>query len=170
MNFTPGLFSHHETPYSFVYIYFSFSRPGVLSVRDSAGNRDITGADPAEENSNPNADNQPAPVVLRIYQLSSDEIFQRERFMPLWQQDQALLKEQLLARKVTEPVYPGSRETLLLQLQPGTTHIGVLAGFSAAAQAKNKQVIAVLPLPLMQVSLFLDGQALSLTAGADDES
>lgn len=123
----------------------------------------------AEENSNPNADNQPAPVVLRIYQLSSDEIFQRERFMPLWQQDQALLKEQLLARKVTEPVYPGSRETLLLQLQPGTTHIGVLAGFSAAAQAKNKQIIAVLPLPVMQVSLFLDGQTLLLTTGENDE-
>lgn len=123
----------------------------------------------AEENSNPNADNQPAPVVLRIYQLSSDEIFQRERFMPLWQQDQALLKEQLLARRVTEPVYPGGRETLLLQLQPGTTHIGVLAGFSAA-QAKNKQVIAVLPLPLMQVSLFLDGRTLLLTAEAGDES
>lgn len=123
----------------------------------------------AEENSNPNADNQPAPVVLRIYQLSSDEIFQRERFMPLWQQDQVLLKEQLLARKVTEPVYPGSRETLLLMLKPGTTHIGVLAGFSAAAQAKNKQVIAVLPLPVMQVSLSLDGQTLSLSAGAGDE-
>lgn len=123
----------------------------------------------AEENSNPNADNQPAPVVLRIYQLSSDEIFQRERFMPLWQQDQVLLKEQLLARKVTEPVYPGSRETLLLQLQPGTTHIGVLAGFSAAAQAKNKQIIAVLPLPVMLVSLFMDGQTLSLTAGENDE-
>lgn len=123
----------------------------------------------AQENSNPNADNRPAPVVLRIYQLSSDEVFQRERFMTLWQQDQALLKEQLLARKVTEPVYPGSRETLVMMLQPGTTHIGVLAGFSAAAQAKNKQIIAVIPLPVMQLSLSLDGQSLSLTAGVADE-
>ncbi|WP_413495845.1 type VI secretion system lipoprotein TssJ [Morganella psychrotolerans] len=120
-----------------------------------------------QENSNPNADNQPAPVVLRIYQLNSDEIFNRESFMALWQHDQSLLKEQLLAKRTTGPVYPASEETLLLPLQAGTTHIGVLAGFAKAGEAKNKIVAAVLPLPVMLMSLYLDGLTMSMTAGAD---
>lgn len=121
----------------------------------------------AQENINPNADNRPAPIVLRIYQLNSDEIFNREPFMALWQHDQLLLKEQLLAKRTTGPVYPGSDENLLLPLQAGTTHIGVLAGFARAGEAKNKIVAAVLPLPVMLMSLHLDGLTMSMTAGAD---
>jgi type VI secretion system protein VasD len=77
---------------------------------------------------NPDNVGQPAPVVVRYYQLSDVEPFNHAGFYPLYDQDENTLKQTLLSRGETL-VPPGGSRTVEVELSPATRAIGIVVAF-----------------------------------------
>ncbi len=83
----------------------------------------------ASDDLNPDIQTRPSPIVLRIYTLKSDSIFKNADFFALYEQDEAILGEDLISREELE-ITPGENRTLeKRELPAGSTHIGVLAAY-----------------------------------------
>jgi type VI secretion system protein VasD len=68
------------------------------------------------------------PVQLRLYQLKNDATLRTATFEEIWQNDQAILKDELLKRE-ERTIYPGKTERVELKPEPGATKLVVVALF-----------------------------------------
>lgn len=82
----------------------------------------------ASEQLNPNADKQPSPTVVRIYELKSADTFDGASFDSLFYNDSSTLGADLLGRKEVE-MLPGQTVTVDRTAAAGTGFVGVIAGF-----------------------------------------
>lgn len=82
----------------------------------------------ASDQLNPNADNQPSPTVVRIYELKSADAFNAASFDDLFYDDTSKLGADLLGRKEIE-MLPGQATIVKRTAEPGTGFVGVVAGF-----------------------------------------
>jgi type VI secretion system protein VasD len=95
---------------------------------------------------NPDHLGRAAPILVRIYELRSDEQFQDTDFFSLQQQDKQILGDQLLARDELI-LLPGERHVLQRQLDPQTRYLAVLAGYRQLHSATWRSVQALAPAP-----------------------
>jgi type VI secretion system protein VasD len=77
---------------------------------------------------NPNADNQPSPTVVRLYDLKSTDTFTNATFNDLFYKDAATLGGDMLGRKEIE-MLPGQSMRFKREAESGTKYVGVIAGF-----------------------------------------
>lgn len=77
---------------------------------------------------NPDAQNRPSPIVLRIYQLKDDAAFKDADFFALYDKEQATLAAALVSRVEFE-VAPGEQRTVDYQLSPDARFVGVAAAY-----------------------------------------
>ncbi len=77
---------------------------------------------------NPNADGKPAPLVLRIYELSSIDTFQNSDFFALYDDEAATIGKDILEKYEVE-VRPNEKYTYNRSLNLGTRYIGVIAAY-----------------------------------------
>jgi type VI secretion system protein VasD len=77
---------------------------------------------------NPDRNQRPSPVVIRIYQLRRDEPFKAAPFEPLYDDDMKTLGEAFLTRDEFT-LKPGERRAVDVELAVDTRFIGVLAAF-----------------------------------------
>lgn len=77
---------------------------------------------------NPNADNQPSPTVVRLYDLKSADTFSNATFNDLFYKDAATLGGDMLGRKEIE-MLPGQTMHFKRDAELGTKYVGVIAGF-----------------------------------------
>ena len=77
---------------------------------------------------NPDAQNRPSPIVVRVYQLKDDAAFKDADFFALFDKEQATLAASLVSREEFE-VAPGSQKTLDYQLSLDARFVGVAAGY-----------------------------------------
>lgn len=89
---------------------------------------------------NPDADNNPTPVVVRIYMLSSQTAFMNADFFQLWEKDEATLGPSMLYRYETI-MSPGSARHLGAKLADKTALIGVTVGFRDYRNAKWRALV-----------------------------
>jgi len=82
----------------------------------------------AAENVNPNDHGQAAPILVRIYELKSDETFKRADFLTLQNTDKAILGADMLV-KDEFILRPGDSKSIRRKSYADTTAIGVLAGY-----------------------------------------
>jgi type VI secretion system protein VasD len=82
----------------------------------------------ASADANPDAQNRPSPIVVRVYQLKDDAAFKDADFFALYDKEQATLAASLVSREEFE-VAPGSQKTLDYQLSPDARFVGVAAGY-----------------------------------------
>ncbi len=75
---------------------------------------------------NPDPDGLPAPVLVRLYELTSDDVFNRTDFFSLFDQEQAVLGGNLLRAREFQLV-PGQIVDISGQVDPRTQFLGIIA-------------------------------------------
>ncbi len=82
----------------------------------------------ADPNLNPAVDGRASPIVIRIYQLNQTARFDNSDFFALYENDQAVLADELQVRTELE-IKPDEKYRNQLEIKPDTRFIAVLAAF-----------------------------------------
>ncbi|HMD73040.1 MAG TPA: type VI secretion system lipoprotein TssJ [Steroidobacteraceae bacterium] len=77
---------------------------------------------------NPDAQNRPSPIVVRIYQLKDDAAFKDADFFALYDKEEATLAASLGSRAEYE-LAPGESRSVDYSVSPDTRFIGVIAAY-----------------------------------------
>lgn len=80
------------------------------------------------EDINPDISGRPSPMVVRIYSLRSDGIFNNADFFALYEKDSVILGDTMTSREELE-ISPGDSMELEKEYDLKTTHVGVLAAY-----------------------------------------
>lgn len=91
---------------------------------------------------NPGVDGQPAPVVMRIYQLNGETNFVNASFRQLWEEDAKTLGPTMLGKSEVF-LTPGGVERVKSELIKGTTIVAVVVGFRSFEEAKWRAMVPV---------------------------
>jgi|ERR1700733_8984583 type VI secretion system protein VasD len=92
-------------------------KPQVVKLTVSAG-----------ADANPDAQNRPSPIVVRVYQLKDDAAFKDADFFALYDKEQATLAAALVSREEFE-VAPGAQKSIDYKLAPDAKFVGVAAAY-----------------------------------------
>ena len=109
---------------------------------------------------NPDVEGRPSPLVIKIYQLRSDDKFELADFFALFDNAEATLGPDLLA---VEDVMlsPGDSKPYEGAFDPATRFIGVIAAYRDINQAQWKSIV---PMPERNITKFLRRGALTIKA------
>lgn len=77
---------------------------------------------------NPNSEQQPSPVVLRVYELKTPDGFNGAGFFDLFDNDTKTLGGDLLGKREFE-IAPGQKTTYNNDISPESQYVGILAGY-----------------------------------------
>lgn len=77
---------------------------------------------------NPDGQNRPSPIVVRIYQLKDDTAFKDADYFALYDKEAATLAAALVSRVEFE-LAPGEKRTVDYAVSPDTRYIGVAAAY-----------------------------------------
>jgi type VI secretion system protein VasD len=120
---------------------------------------------------NPDDQKRAAPIVVRIYELKTDSVFNSADFFSLQDKDKTLLTDDLVSRDQFQ-LRPGEHKTIQTKADPATTTIGVLAAYR---DLPNSVWRAVYPLPAapdaawyhrspkLKLTIDLDANAIKVT-------
>ncbi|HHM05126.1 MAG TPA: type VI secretion system lipoprotein TssJ [Gammaproteobacteria bacterium] len=114
---------------------------------------------------NPNAEGRPSPLVVRFYELSDTEEFERKDFFAIYEHESATLGKYLLAREEME-FQPGDRREFKREAKPQTRYIGAIAAFRDLDHARWRAIVPVRP--HKKTRLFINLGRLSVTMSKDD--
>ncbi|MEE9491893.1 MAG: type VI secretion system lipoprotein TssJ [Gammaproteobacteria bacterium] len=119
----------------------------------------------ASSDLNPDIQERPSPIVLRIYTLKSDDIFKNAGFFALYEQDANILGGDLISREELE-ISPGEIRTLeKRELPMGPHFIGVLAAYRDLDNAVWRGTIATPADKTTNISITLEKLTLTVTSG-----
>lgn len=96
----------------------------------------------ADPGVNPDINNRPSPIVARIYELKSLSVFNNADFFNLFEQDVALLGEEMLMRDELH-FQPGEVKMLERDLQPDTRYVGVIGAYRDIENAAWRRSIEI---------------------------
>jgi type VI secretion system protein VasD len=120
----------------------------------------------ADELINPNTESQPAPVVVRIYELKSLNAFLQATFFQLLDNDTALLGPDMLGKREIE-IKPGEKQAFDRATPVETRYIGVIAGFRESDKATWRTNMDIVPQQGGTVVVKLSAQAVSISLTKD---
>jgi len=93
---------------------------------------------------NPDRNDRPSPVLVRVYELRSPGTFETADFFAMLEQDQAVLGGELVNRWEFQ-LDPGETTTLDASFQAASGYLGVVAAFRDIEQAQWRAVTQVRP-------------------------
>ncbi|MCU7917451.1 MAG: type VI secretion system lipoprotein TssJ [Candidatus Thiodiazotropha sp. (ex Dulcina madagascariensis)] len=96
----------------------------------------------ADQSVNPDINGRPSPIVARIYELKSLSVFNNADFFNLFEQDVALLGDEMLMRDELH-FQPGEIKTLERDLQPDTRYVGVIGAYRDIENATWRRSIEI---------------------------
>lgn len=105
---------------------------------------------------NPDESGRASPIVLRLYQLKSDDVFASADFYALYDGDTKVLGAAMLGREELHLV-PGQHIELERPVAPGATRFAVLAGFRDVDRARWRAVADVTPASVAHADVSVDG-------------
>ncbi|MCF6263447.1 MAG: type VI secretion system lipoprotein TssJ [Xanthomonadales bacterium] len=115
----------------------------MLSACGSAPKREKIGLQiSASSDVNPDQQGRPSPIILHVLELNSEEQFNRLDYMSLTQSSGTALGPDLLG-KTRLVLSPGDSQQLPLELNPQTTFLGLVAGYSNIDNATWRTSIAI---------------------------
>jgi len=97
----------------------------------------------AQAQINPDASGRPSPIVVRVYQLKSEDKYAQADFFALFDDDQKALGGDLLGREEAE-LAPGETRELQFAVSRDAKFVGVLAAFR---DIRNSRWRAIQPAP-----------------------
>ncbi|MCF6281084.1 MAG: type VI secretion system lipoprotein TssJ [Candidatus Polarisedimenticolaceae bacterium] len=77
---------------------------------------------------NPNSDGKPSPIIVRLYELKKEALFQDSDFFDLYDNDLKILATDLISRNELE-FRPGEDRTIKYELDPATRFIALIAAY-----------------------------------------
>src|SRR5580698_260119 len=98
----------------------------------------------ADANDNPTAGGQGAPLVVSVYQLSSDAAFSTAEFFQLFSADAATLKTDMV-KKDQYILAPGGSKSATLSPNSTVTSIGIFAAYQNFQGVAWRAVVDVAP-------------------------
>jgi type VI secretion system protein VasD len=110
---------------------------------------------------NVNEDQQPSPVVVRIYDLKSLDAFSSASFFDLYDKDAALLGGEMLGRKEIV-MQPGKITELERETSSETKFIGVIAAFRVPTETGWRAWMAARSSGSNNVVIRLDPNAITV--------
>ncbi len=94
-------------------------------------------------NINPDEKHTPSPLYVRLYELKSDKIFARAGFLELFEEDEALLGNELIAKQELKRIAPGEARQESFVVSKDTRYVALFAEFFQFKNAKYKVVFPV---------------------------
>lgn len=110
---------------------------------------------------NPNIDEEAAPVALRIYELRASGTFTDSDFFALFDQDQAILGADLVAREELR-FLPRESRTITKTLHPDTRYIGIVAAYRNIDEVSWRKAVPVQPESVNRYSVYLGEKELTV--------
>ncbi|MCR6653206.1 MAG: type VI secretion system lipoprotein TssJ [Cellvibrionaceae bacterium] len=92
---------------------------------------------------NPDEKHSPSPLFIRLYELSSDQAFNRADFLELYEKDDALLGKDLIAKRELNRLVPGETQEDAFVLDAKTRYVGLFAEFYEYKNSKYKLVFPI---------------------------
>lgn len=97
----------------------------------------------ADATINPDHNNEPSPLFVRMYELKSENAFKQANFLELYENDKDVLKAELVARHDLKSLTPGQSVSGKYVLAKETAFIGLYAEFSQYKDSGYKLIIPV---------------------------
>ncbi|MBB4000424.1 type VI secretion system lipoprotein TssJ [Aureimonas pseudogalii] len=115
---------------------------------------------------NPGRDGVPSPISVRLYVLSSPDVFTEANFFELWEKDEATLGATLLGKKELF-LTPSDVQRISAPLAPDALAVGVTVGFEEFQKAKWRAIIPLQGEKTLKIRAKIDSE--SVTLGPQDE-
>lgn len=97
----------------------------------------------AASNINPDEKEKPSPVFIRLYELKSTAAFDKADFIDLYESDEEILADALVAKQELKRLTPGTQRVDQLVLNKDTEFVALFAEFYRYKDAKAKVVFPV---------------------------
>jgi type VI secretion system protein VasD len=98
----------------------------------------------ADKKLNPDLNGRPSPLVVRVYELKSLSVFNSADFFNLFEQDVALLGEDLQMRDEFA-FQPGETKSLERDLRIDTRYLGIIGAYRDIENARWRNSVKVEP-------------------------
>ena len=118
----------------------------------------------ASNDINPDISGRPSPVVVRIYALKNDDIFNTADFFALYENDKSILGDTMTAREEVE-LAPGDSVKMEKEFSMDTTHVGVIAAYRDLDHATWRGSIATPKNKTTPIDISVGRLTLSVTGG-----
>jgi type VI secretion system protein VasD len=94
---------------------------------------------------NPDDDNKPSPLFLRMYELKSPRMFKKANFIDLYEKDKDVLGADMISKQRLKRIKPGESRKESFVLDKGTRYVGLYAEFLQYKKSGFKLLIPVTP-------------------------
>jgi type VI secretion system protein VasD len=109
---------------------------------------------------NPNDQERPSPIVVRVYQLRTDGAFKSAAFVALYEDERMVLGQELIRRDEYQ-LKPGERRSIDVRLSNETRFVGAVAAFHRIGTAQWR---ALLPSPKQGLTVAVERERIVLSA------
>ncbi len=82
----------------------------------------------AARDTNPDAQGRAAPIVVRVYELKTDDVFNSADYSSLQKKDKTLIADSIVVRDEFQ-LRPGEHKAIRRKVDPATKVLGVLAAY-----------------------------------------
>lgn len=94
---------------------------------------------------NPDADQRPSPVVVKVFKLTDDRRFRRADFLSLYEGADGRLGDNLLGVVTLKEFAPGEVRREVIKLPDETRFIGIMAEYSDYTNAQPLMSLEIVP-------------------------
>jgi len=92
---------------------------------------------------NPDDDDRSSPVVLRVYELSDDKLFNESDFFDLYDEDSEVFETAFYLKKQEMELNPNESRKLDMTLSDDTKYVGFIAAYRDIDAAKWREVHSI---------------------------
>lgn len=97
----------------------------------------------ADKDINPDEKRSPSPLFIRLYELTSDQAFNKADFLELYEKGDTLLGKDMIAKRELNRLVPGEVQQEQWVLDPKTRYVALFAEFYEYRNSKYKLVFPV---------------------------
>lgn len=116
---------------------------------------------------NPNAQGRASPVVLRVYQLASPNAFEEADFFQIFEQDSAILGQDMLGREEII-VTPGAVQNLSQEAAPAARYLGVIVAYRETESSVWRAIGDITPEEINSYSVEINALTVSVKKTEED--
>lgn len=113
-------------------------------------------------NVNPSASKRPSPVMVRVYELKANALFESTDFVSLFEKDQQALGAELLSREEFV-LRPNDVKAINKTLSPDAKYIGVVAAFRDLERARWRVAAPVVAGKKNTMKILVDDVNITIT-------
>ncbi|NOY73135.1 MAG: type VI secretion system lipoprotein TssJ [Gammaproteobacteria bacterium] len=108
---------------------------------------------------NPDDNKISSPLIIRMYELKSPNIFKKANFIDIYEEDAEVLGADLVAKQQLKPIQPGENRKVSFVLNKETEYVGFFAEFLQYKNAEYKLII-----PIAQTNVFSSSADIKLSS------